>query len=235
MKMKLNILLFFITLLFYTNLMMSFEPEVEYYSGNIENENLEKIQWKDLESLKNELTTNHIVYLRVKLPEKDLENYSLVYYSTEQFYEVYLDNFKQQNKIFEFHYGKLIPERLSLTTGEAFKIIRLKEIYAGKYLYFKIFYANKFSFLNHGKIMILPSDEVYTFLIRNYLPRLILISFFLISGILFIMVSFSRYVEKKTFLGAGVFITFIGIKQFSESILTSFLIPVPALWGYLAF
>ncbi len=215
----------------------SFEQNLEYGILN-ENESFSNIRWNNINFLKLELENkpeNHIIFFRLKLPATNLNNKAIYYYSTEQFYEIYVDDLKPENKLTEFHYGKFITDKLSFTTGENFKIIKLNDNFSNRYLYFKIFYANPYTFLKHRKLSILPLEEIYRNLIKENIFGFIFSFIIMISGILLIVISLTKYFEKIAFLGAGLFFLFLGLKQVSENLLILFIYNFPFIWGYLAF
>ncbi len=222
--------------LFLFNFAHTFEPLIDYAIAK--NDKISEIDFKDINFLKLEIENKpaeHILFLRFKLPETNLSGYCIYYYSTEQFYEVYIDDIKPQNKIASFHYGKLIPEKLSLTTGENFQIIKLDENYKGKTIYFKIFYANESTFLRHREIAIIKLEEAYKKVVNENISGMIMSFMIVMSGLFLIVISFLKYFEKRAFLGAGLFIFFLGLKQVSENLLTLFIFDFPFIWGYIAF
>ncbi len=224
-------------LFFLVNFSYTFELKMEYSIANNDN-SVSEIYFKDINFLKLEIENKpyaNILFLRFRLPDTNLRDYCIYYYSTEQFYEVYIDNISSENKIASFHYGKFIPDKLSLTTGENFKIIKLDEEYRGKYIYFKIFYANGTIFLRHFKLEIMKIKDAYRSLIFHHLFGIIMSGIIVIFGLFLITISFVKYFERKAFWGAGLFILFLGLKQVSENLLSLFLFDFPFFWGYLAF
>ncbi|MCX7820333.1 MAG: serine/threonine-protein phosphatase [Brevinematales bacterium] len=215
----------------------SLDVNIEYSFAK-EDSKLSELRFKNIDFIKLEIENKpyeHILFLRFKLPETNLTEYCIYYYSTEQFYEVYVDDISLPNKISEFHYGRLIPEKLSLTTGEKFNIIKLREDYKGKYIYFKIFYANEAMFLRHKQLKIIRLEDAYKSIVKDNIYGMIMSVIIVISGLFLMLISFLKYFEKKAFFGAGLFIFFLGLKQVSENLLTVFLLDFPFLWGYIAF
>lgn len=234
MKKLLFLYIFLISTHLYS---FQFEPIPEYLTI----EDIKKVisyDWKSLDLLPSELSgnnTNHILFLRFRLPEELKDDYCIYYFSTEQFYKVYIDNPTKKNEIFTHYYGELIPKKLSLTTGESVCLIPLKSEYRGKYIYFKIFFANKNLFLKHKRLLVLPIKEGYRLIIEDGMFSFILGIIGVFFGLSFIVLSFVGGYDWKAFWGAGVFFFFISLRQFSESLIPLFYIPYPFLWGYLAY
>lgn len=225
----------FLNIFFFVTLSFGFEPQLEYWTGNAEKFN--GVYWKNIKVLKYEidkLPLSGLIYLRFKLPD-DVENYCIYYYSTEQFYEVYVDELNEKSRIFKFYYDKLIPKRPGLTTGEAFSIIPLKKEFGGRYIYFKIFFANKFFFLKFKKLLIIPIQEAFKLVLKNGIFSFVLSIVGLFFGIIFLFLSSIGKFNQKALFGMGFFLFFISLRQFAESQIPLFFLPLPVVWGYIAY
>lgn len=193
------------------------DDSVPSYLSQLDWTPIAKPYWTDYSS-------NYTLWLRIKLPEKQMRDPSV-------FVEhVYRDMTVYCNDRILYHYGEKSRNSKTDYSNGTWHLVLLDADSPGRYLYFKINSFDRQIGLP-GKFYYGSELELHNLIFKRELTGIIIVSFFIITGLISLFLFFSR-LRERFFLTFGLFCLAVGIWNVSILQAKQFLFFAPNIWMY---
>ena len=166
------------------------------------------------------------VWVRVKLPEGNFRDPSILFMTYDQIFEMYLD------KKLIYNFGDFSNASKMESPGSPWHIINLPNNYQDKYLYMRMYSARK---VNHGliKSFELGTSSMHLInLVKQGTMPLINSCLYIFVGIFSLLFSLIRKNKRKIFFHIGLSAIITSAWLISEGTMKQFFFNNPSFWVY---